>query len=193
MLMTELMLSLRVSLRMNARLLNPESFLFITSFLAHTPTSSLLISLLLLFGGFALFIELVSDAFVDLFLLATLVFESLVISIFLLLENLLLYAPFFFRKTLMLEISALFLPSPSLVGIIFLSCSPEILHFLAFVILKEMLVVGEMLLVLAEEAMCDTVKCLRVDLVQDVLTIGLFQHVSVVIAVTLGKSQKSDY
>ena len=132
---SELVIPLSVPLRSDSLLLDPVSLLLLTPFLAHTPTSSFLITLLLLFGGFALLIALISDALLDLFLLTTLVFALLVLLFQLSLDPLLLNSPFIFSMLLMLEIFALVVLTTSLriIKFVSFSCPPEILHFLSFI------------------------------------------------------------
>lgn len=67
----------------------------------------------------------------------------------------------------------------------------QVVHLFAFVVFEQALVGAQVLLIVRVETVGDAVERLSVDLVEDVLTIGLLEHVSVVTA-TLSESQESN-
>ena len=67
----------------------------------------------------------------------------------------------------------------------------QVIHLFAFVVFEQALVGAQVLLIIRVETMGDAIERLSVDLMQDVLTVGLLEHVSVV-ASTLSESQESN-
>ena len=146
---------------------------------------SLFVTLLEFFRSLTLIIELIPDTLFHLLKLMTLLFTLLMLKVLLPPNIVLLHLLIFFRKLLMLDIVFLAKIGDGLGPL-------KIVHLLAFVVLMEALVRAQVLRLVGIDAMSNTVQCLSVDLVQDVLMVSLSEHVSVV-AATLSQSQESNY